>query len=238
MRNLPNVDLARRHVGGVGGRRGIPGGGELCDGNAAVDAFAGLFEGEERAVDVLEGDEAVTLGFSSLLVENYYGFLEFSVGREEAAEAFGGGIPTQPTDEELALGRIGVGQRSDGVKDVHVTRGGVGNDVDEFALVDDAVHDLTHVFRCEFRDGGVHVRDGQTDAIFVKLSLLSKVHWNFFFKRRRRRMNKTLTLTLTLTRRVGRESATATATVRYTQLRPLLFHSIFIDFFFFFVASI
>ena len=143
---------------------------------------------------MLEGDEAVALGFSSLLVENYYGFLEFSVGREEAAEAFGGGIPTQPTDEELALGRVGVGERSDGVKDVHVARGGVGYDVDEFTLVDDAVHDLTHVFRCEFRDGGVHVRDGQTDAIFVELSLLGQVHWNFL---KRRRMKKTLTLTLT-----------------------------------------
>lgn len=41
-------------------------------------------------------------------------------------------------------------KRSGGIEDVHVMRGGIGYDVDEFPLVNNAIHNLTHVFGCEF----------------------------------------------------------------------------------------
>ena len=107
-RHVGDVDLTESHVDGVGVQRRVSGGGELRDGDAAVDALAGLAEGEERAVNVAEGDEAVALRLAGGLVEYDDGLLEVAVGGEEGAEAVGGGVPAEAADEELTLGDVGV----------------------------------------------------------------------------------------------------------------------------------
>lgn len=101
MRYLPDVDLSHRHVSRAGVRvvASVTRCRKLSDGHAPVDPLAGLLEGEKRAVDVLEGDEAVSLRLPGLLVENDYSFLELAVGREEAAEAVRGGVPSEAADK-------------------------------------------------------------------------------------------------------------------------------------------
>lgn len=178
MWHLPDVDLAHRHVGGVGVRvpARVPSGGELRDCDATIDPLAGLLEGEESAVYMLEGDEAVALGLTGLLVEDDHGLLELSVGREQGAEAVRGGVPTESADEELALRRVRVRQGSHAVKHVNVAGSRGRHDVEELVLVD-AVDDFTDVFGGEFRDRGIDVGGGGDDAVLVQLSLLGRVHW-------------------------------------------------------------
>ena len=50
---------------------------------------------------------------------------------------------------------------------VDVVWSGVDDDVNEFLLVDN----LANVFGCEFGDGGVDVKGGESNAVFFELSL-------------------------------------------------------------------
>ena len=45
-------------------------------------------------MNVLRGDEAITLGFSSFLFKDYEVFPKLVIGREEVVKAFSGGVPT------------------------------------------------------------------------------------------------------------------------------------------------
>lgn len=119
-------------------------------------------------------DEAVAPRFSGDLIEDDNGLLELAVGGEQSAEALGGGVPAEASDEELALRGVEIGDRSDGVKDVHVAGDGLLEDVDELIRVE-SLNELASIFGGEFGDGGgVGV---QNDAVLVQLSLLRWIHW-------------------------------------------------------------
>lgn len=45
-------------------------------------------------INVLRGDETITLGFSNFLVKDYEVFLRLVIGKEEVVKAFVNGVPT------------------------------------------------------------------------------------------------------------------------------------------------
>lgn len=45
-------------------------------------------------INVLRGDETITLGFSNFLVKDYEVFLRLVIGKEEVVKAFVDGVPT------------------------------------------------------------------------------------------------------------------------------------------------
>ena len=174
-RHVGDVDLTESYVSGVDVRRGVPGGGELRDRHAAVDALAGLAEGEKRAVDVAEGDEAVSLGLASGLVEDDNGLLEVAEGGEERAEAVGGGVPAEAADEELALGDVRVRDGAHGGKDVEVARHRVLEDVEEL-VGGEALDELADFGGGELEGVG---RVVVVEAVLVELALLGWIHWDW-----------------------------------------------------------
>lgn len=136
-RHVANVNLPRPDVAtgsGAVGSAGQTRGGELRDGDSAIDLLAGLLEGKESAVGVLEGDEAVAFGLAGVLVEDDDGLVEIAVGGEEGAEGVGCGLEAEAADEELAKGGLAVGDGADGVEDIGVPYDGVLEDVEELLL--------------------------------------------------------------------------------------------------------
>lgn len=122
---------------------------------------------------MLERHETIAFALPRVLVQNYNGLLELAVGREEASQALGGGVPAEAADEELALRGVGICDQSDGIENVGVAGDGVQEHVDEL-IGGEALDDFPGVFAIELGDGEVGV---QNDAVLVQLSLLGWVHW-------------------------------------------------------------
>ncbi|PON73816.1 LOW QUALITY PROTEIN: hypothetical protein TorRG33x02_248680 [Trema orientale] len=168
--HIPDINLPRRDIAGPGRRAVVPGQprrGELGHRDSAVDFLAGLFQGEEGAVGVLEGDEAVPFGLAGVLVEDNDGLVEVAVGGEEGAEGLGGGLGAEAADEELPEGGVAVREGAHSVEDVRVANDGVLEDVEEL-VVGEGVEEPASVFWGEIESG----RGGDAVAILFGFALL------------------------------------------------------------------
>lgn len=94
---------------------------------------------------MFKSDEAVALGFSGGLVEDYDGLVELAEGGEDGAEGIGGGVGAEAADEELSEGEVSVGDGAQGFEDVRVANDGVFEDFYEM-LVGHGLEELPKVF--------------------------------------------------------------------------------------------
>lgn len=94
---------------------------------------------------MLKRDEAVALGFSGGLIEDYDCLVKLAEGGEDGAEGIGGGVGAETADEELSESEVSVGDGAQRFEDVRVVNDGVFKDFYEM-LVGHGLEELPKVF--------------------------------------------------------------------------------------------
>lgn len=118
-----------------------------------------------------EGDEAVALRPSRILVGDDHGLLEVAVRGEYGTERVRGGLPPEPPHEELAEGWVPVGGGAHGVKRVRRDERGGGRDVGEL-VPGERLEEAEDVLAGEAQRGGPAGGGGGGGAVFVGFALL------------------------------------------------------------------
>ena len=108
-KDLPLSVLRDRRSERRRGRDG-PSGSQLAGSGAIADLLLGLLESLPGAAPVLEENKGVAFGLAGDAVGDRLAILDLAVLAEDGGEGFGGGVPAEAVDEDLAVGGVRIGE--------------------------------------------------------------------------------------------------------------------------------